>query len=76
MNSGSGEREDWETAGGPVVGKDVPITNEPRDEDELGAPATPDPRQDDDENDQDEGLIEKHESPEGDPGSGTTEESD
>ncbi|MBV9196140.1 MAG: hypothetical protein JO168_18545 [Solirubrobacterales bacterium] len=35
----SGEREDWEYADGPTVGPDVPVTSEPRPEEQPGVPA-------------------------------------
>ncbi len=69
MSPESEKRDDWELADGPVVGRDVPITNEPREEDADGAPATPDPEHADGDNDHEGGGVHS-------PGSDTGEESE
>ncbi len=68
MSSAGRERSDWELADGPVVGRDVPITSEPREEEAPGVPVAPEAQQSDGENSaSDEGLTEKHEDPAGEP---------
>lgn len=68
MSPSGRERSDWELADGPVVGRDVPITSEPREEEALGVPVAPEVQQSDGENSvSDEGLTEKHEDPAGEP---------
>lgn len=64
MNSSGGERADWELADGPVVGQDVPITSEPREEEAPGVPVAPKPEHaDDEEGGSEDGLVEPHEAP-------------
>lgn len=73
MSSSEDERADWELAEGPVVGRDVPITSEPREEERPGEPVAPEGHHPDDENgDSEEGLTEEHEAPADDPGSAST----
>ncbi len=68
MSSPGHERSDWELADGPVVGRDVPITSEPREEEAPGVPVAPEVQQPGGENSASgEGLTEKHEDPTGDP---------
>ncbi len=68
MSSSGQERSDWELANGPVVGRDVPITSEPREEEAPGVPVAPEVRPPDGESSgSEEGLTEKHEEPAGDP---------
>jgi hypothetical protein len=73
MSASESERPDWELADGPVVGRDVPITSEPREEETPGVPVAPEVHHPDEEDDgSDDGLTEEHEAPAGDPGSGST----
>ncbi len=66
MSSG---RQDWELADGPVVGQDVPITSEPREENATGEPVAPEvPDTEDGDADSGDELVEKHEAPKGDLG--------
>lgn len=68
MSSSGHERSDWELADGPVVGRDVPITNEPREEEAPGVPVAPEvPPPDGEGSASDEGLTEKHAGPAGEP---------
>jgi hypothetical protein len=72
MSSSENDRPDWELADGPVVGRDVPITSEPREEEAPGVPVAPEVHHPEDEDDgSDEGLTEEHHSPAGDQGSGS-----
>jgi hypothetical protein len=65
MSSSGSEREDWELADGPVVGQDVPITSEPREEEAPGVPADPEAPDNDGVDDAStEGLVEEHDDPE------------
>lgn len=65
MSSSGSERADWELADGPVVGQDVPITSEPREEDALGVPVKPKVPDTDGEDDaSEEKLVEDHDDPE------------
>ena len=41
MSTSENDRADWELADGPVVGRDVPITSEPREEEAPGVPVAP-----------------------------------
>ena len=75
MSSSGSERADWELAEGPVVGQDVPITSEPREEEAPGVPVAPEV-DDPDSEDGDEGLTEEHHSPADDPESGSTVRND
>lgn len=73
MSSSETERADWELADGPVVGRDVPITSEPREEEAPGIPVAPEVHHSDHEDGgSDESLTEEHESPADDPQSGST----
>jgi hypothetical protein len=75
MSSSESERADWELAEGPgpVVGQDVPITSEPRDEEAPGVPVAPEVHHPDGEDgDSDAGLTEEHQAPADDPESGST----
>ncbi|MGB9185057.1 MAG: hypothetical protein WCB67_13430 [Solirubrobacteraceae bacterium] len=73
MSSSGSERADWELAEGPVVGQDVPITSEPREEEAPGVPVAPEVHQPDGaDDDSDEGLTEEHDAPADDPESGST----
>jgi len=68
MSSSERGRLDWELADGPVVGRDVPITSEPREEEAPGVPVAPEVQPPDGEDSgSDGGLTENHEDPGGDP---------
>ncbi len=65
MSPSESERSDWELADGPVVGRDVPITSEPREEEAPGVPVAPrvqPPEGEDSASDVE--LTEKHDDPE------------
>ncbi len=68
MSSSGRERSEWELADGPVVGRDVPITSEPREEESPGVPVAPEVQPSDGEDcASDQGLTEDHEDPPGEP---------
>ncbi len=75
MSSAGSERENWELADGPVVGQDVPITSEPREEEAPGVPVAPEGHDHDSEDgDSNGGLTEEHHAPADDPEPGSAEQ--